>query len=153
MSAPFSLEPSHAERKRAQIRQAAQIIGIDEGYLSRMVDEFYARVRADARLGPIFETAIGADWGPHLARMKTFWAAVALSAGGYSGQPVAVHRALKGVEPQDFDRWLGLFRATLRDTAPTPEAVSYLDIRAGRIARSLRMAMFDETRTGVPSLR
>ncbi|MCZ7675655.1 MAG: hypothetical protein M5U35_07010 [Roseovarius sp.] len=40
--------------ERAYIRQSAKIIGIDESYLSRMVDEFYDRVRADARLGPIF---------------------------------------------------------------------------------------------------
>jgi len=153
MNAGIASRPSHAERTRAYIRQSAKNIGIDESYLSRMVDEFYDRVRADARLGPIFESAIGEDWGPHLRKMKAFWAAVALSAGGYSGRPVPVHRALTDVEPRDFDRWLGLFRATLTDTAPTPEAVSYLDIRAERIAQSLRMAMFDETEAGSPALR
>ena len=152
MTAHFAIEPSYAENKRAQIRQAAEIIGVDEGYLSIMVDEFYARIRADTRLGPIFETEIGDDWGPHLKVMKRFWASVALNAGAYSGKPVAVHRRIGGVERDDFDRWLALFHATLKDTARTPEAVNYLMFRAERIAQSLRMAMFERHETGVPSL-
>ncbi len=152
MTAQFALEPSFAERKRAQIREAASIMGIDEAYLSLMVDEFYIRIRADAHLGPIFEAEIGDDWGPHLDRMKRFWASVALNAGSYAGKPVAVHRRLRGVVPEDFSLWLALFRATLEDTAPTPEAVQYLMVRAERIAQSLRMAMFERTETGVPSL-
>ena len=152
MTAHFAIEPSYAENKRAQIRQAAEIIGVDEGYLSIMVDEFYARIRADTRLGPIFETEIGDDWGPHLKVMKRFWASVALNAGAYSGKPVAVHRRIGGVEHDDFDRWLALFHATLKDTARTPEAINYLMFRAERIAQSLRMAMFDCDETGVPSL-
>lgn len=150
MSEEFALEHGYSQQKRAQIREAAGIIGIDEGYLSRMVEEFYARVRADTRLGPIFEAELGNDWGPHLAKMKAFWASVALSAGTYSGKPVVVHRALTGVEPDDFGRWLALFHATLADTAP--EAISYLALRAERIAQSLSMAMFDRTEQGAPAL-
>ena len=153
MTAQFAIEPSYADKKRAQIRQAAGIMGIDEAYLSVLVDEFYARIRADPRLGPIFEAEIGEDWGPHLDRMKRFWASVALNAGNYSGKPVAVHQRIAGVAPEDFERWLTLFRATLEDTAQTPEAINYLMFRAERIAQSLRMAMFERNETGVPSLR
>ncbi|RKF13956.1 group III truncated hemoglobin [Roseovarius spongiae] len=153
MTAPFAIEASFAEKKRAQIREAARIMGIDEDYLSLMVDEFYARIRADARLGPIFEAEIGEDWGPHLDRMKRFWASVALNAGTYAGKPVVVHQRLQGVEPDDFGRWLSLFKATLDETARTPEAAQYLMSRAERIAQSLRMAMFERNPAGVPSLR
>lgn len=152
MTAPFAIEHSFSKRKRAQIREAAGIMGIDEGYLSQMVEEFYARIRADARLGPVFEAEIGENWEPHLERMKRFWASIALNAGSYSGKPVAVHQRLRGIEREDFDRWLGLFRATLDDTAPTSEAVNYLMIRTERIAQSLRMAMFVRNEDGVPSL-
>ena len=76
---------SFAEDKRAEIRASAAALGIDEAYISRLVECFYARVRADAMLGPIFEREIGDRWEPHLARMKAFWASVALNAGGYSG--------------------------------------------------------------------
>lgn len=153
MTRDFTITHGYTARRRAQIREAAGIMGIDEAYLSHMVDDFYDRVRADPRLGPIFETHLGADWGPHLARMKRFWASVALNAGGYSGKPVAAHQRIEGAEREDFARWLTLFRATLDDTAPTPEAVHYLMVRAERIGQSLSMAMFDRTETGVPSLR
>lgn len=153
MSGTFTITHGYSEIKRAQIREATGIIGVDERYLSRLVDEFYARIRVDARLGPIFEARIGRDWQPHLARMKSFWTSVALNAGGYSGKPVAVHRSLDGVRREDFNRWLELFRATLDDTAPTQEAVNYLMIRAERIAQSLEFAMFDKTEGGVPALR
>lgn len=151
MSGDFSITHSYSERKRIQIREAAAIIGVDESYLSRLVDEFYARIRADARLGPVFESEIGDDWGPHLDRMKRFWASVALNSGSYSGKPVIVHQKLRGIVRDDFDRWLSLFHATLEDTAPTPEAVNYLMTRAERIAQSLRMAMFERNEAGVPS--
>ncbi|MCZ4353850.1 group III truncated hemoglobin [Roseovarius aestuarii] len=153
MSDTVSTIDSPIDQRRARIRAAAGAMGIDAAYLSQMVDTFYTRIRADARLGPIFEAAIGDDWGPHLARMKDFWASVALNAGNYSGKPVAVHQKIDGVARGDFDHWLGLFEKTLHDTAPTPEAVEYLMVRAERIAQSLRMAMFDRTDTGVPTLR
>lgn len=148
----FAVVHGYSAQKRAQIRAAADAMGIDEAYLSRLVDEFYSRVRTDARLGPIFVGEIGDDWGAHLARMKAFWASVALNAGVYSGKPVPVHQKLDGVERSDFARWLGLFRATLDDTAPTPEAANYLMVRAERIARSLEIAMFERTSDGIPSL-
>lgn len=152
MTGAFNVVHAYPEQKRAQIRAAAGVIGIDEAYLSVMVDAFYTRVRSDPRLGPVFDAEIGDRWGPHLDRMKRFWASVALNAGVYSGKPVAVHQHLAGVEPEDFEIWLGLFRETLEDTAPTPEAVNYLMVRAERIAQSLRMAMFERTEGGVPSL-
>ena len=152
MNDDFSITHGYSARKRARIQEAAGIIGINEAYLSDMVDAFYARVRVDVRLGPVFQVEIGEDWGPHLERMKRFWASVALNTGVYSGKPVAVHQRLHGVERGDFDRWLGLFRATLEDTAPSQEAINYLMLRAERIALSLRNAMFEKTRDGVPAL-
>ncbi|SIT78430.1 group III truncated hemoglobin [Pontibaca methylaminivorans] len=143
----------YSAEKRAQIRESAAEIGIDEPYLSTLVDEFYTRIRADARLGPIFDGEIGDGWDAHLVQMKAFWASVALNAGIYSGQPMPAHLKLVGVgvTPEDFRIWLGLFRATLEDTAPTPQAVDYLMIRAERIARSLQMAMFGRDPAGVPA--
>lgn len=153
MSDGFSGTHGYYERKRAQIRETARIIGIDEPYLSRLVDAFYGRIRADVRLGPIFEAELGEDWEPHLHRMKRFWASIALNAGSYSGKPVAVHQGLQGIEREDFHHWLALFRRTLEDTASTSDAVSYLKIRAERVAQSLKIAMFDKTEDGVPTLR
>lgn len=131
-----------AHERRAQIQANAAAIGIDEAYVSQLVDAFYIRIRAHDVLGPIFEEVIGDNWDPHLARMKAFWTSVALNAGTYSGKPVPVHRKLTRVEPGHFDIWLGLFRQTLADTAPSEAAIGYFMERANRIAESLQLAMF-----------
>ncbi len=138
---------SAAERRKA-IQLNAAAMGIDEAYISLLVETFYDRVRANSELGPIFDHVIGDNWGPHLARMKNFWASVALNAGLYSGKPVPKHQNLNNVTSQHFETWLSLFRQTLEDTAPTPAAIDYFMERADRIASSLQLAMF-----GLPGLR
>ena len=136
-----------AADKRAEVQRRAAALGIDEAYISILVDRFYERVRADEALGPVFDKAIGDNWGPHLTRMKDFWASVALNAGRYSGKPVPAHLKLSDVQRAHFTIWLSLFRETLDETAPTPGAVAYFMEPAERIAQSLQLAMF-----GLPEL-
>jgi len=136
-----------AEDSRIEIQARAERLGIDDAYISQLVDEFYSRIRAHSLIGPIFEDVIGDNWGHHLARMKDFWASVAFNAGRYSGKPVPKHQALTSVQPWHFEIWLALFRETLEETAPSQEVVDYFMERAERIAESLKLAMF-----GVPSL-
>lgn len=130
-----------AEERRQDIIAEANALGIDEAYISTLVDTFYARVRAHPVLGPVFETAI-TDWEPHLATMKRFWASVALASGTYSGKPVPAHAKHRHIQQWHFNLWLALFEQTLRDTAPAPGAVRYFMERASRIAQSLQYAMF-----------
>jgi len=130
-----------AEERREDILARAAELGIDDAYISRLVDTFYTRVRAHPLLGPVFNEAI-TDWEPHLTTMKDFWASVALNAGRYSGKPVPAHARHRTIAPWHFDIWLGLFEQTLRDTAPTPGAAPYFMERANRIAQSLQFAMF-----------
>ena len=59
---------------------------ISEDGVRRLVDEFYARVRADTELAPIFNRAIPGDWGLHLATMRDFWSSVMLTSGRYKGK-------------------------------------------------------------------
>jgi len=120
----------------------AAAMGIDDAFIATLVDTFYVRIRADERLGPIFNTAIGENWNVHLARMKDFWASVALHAGRYSGHPVPVHKRLSEVRAADFEHWLCLFRETLEHLAPSTAVVDFFMQRAERIALSLKSAMF-----------
>ena len=136
-----------AEERRAEIQSNAKELGINEAYISQLVDEFYVRIREHPLIGPIFIEAIGDEWAPHLARMKDFWASVALNAGCYSGKPVPKHQRLSTAQPWHFDIWLALFHETLNETAPSPLVVDYFMERAQRIAESLKLAMF-----GVPGL-
>jgi hemoglobin len=112
--------------------------GLDEARLDRLVRRFYARVRADDLLGPIFAARID-DWEPHLERMAAFWSSVALMTGRYHGQPVAAHAGL-GIDEGHFGRWLTLFAETAREVC-TPEGAAHVIVRAERIARTLRAAI------------
>ena len=64
---------------------------LDEAMIHALVHGFYARVRADAELGPIFERAIGDHWDTHLATMCDFWSSVMLTSGRYKGNPMMAH--------------------------------------------------------------
>ena len=74
-----------------------------EDEIGRLVDAFYAKVRADAALGPVFDRAIS-DWGPHLETMRKFWSSVMLTSGRYKGNPVTVHHRVQGIDIALFDR-------------------------------------------------
>ncbi len=114
---------------------------IDRAFIGRLVREFYRRVRADQRLGPIFAGVIGEDWEPHLEKMTDFWCSVILKSRSYQGRPVPAHLKLKQVREEDFEIWLSLFRKTARDLCPADTADLFIE-RAERIAQSLRLAMF-----------
>ncbi len=125
--------------------------GLDEEVLHDLVHRFYARVRVDEVLGPIFAARIS-DWGPHQERMVAFWSSVALMTGSYHGRPVPAHVPLP-VDAWHFDRWLALFRETAREVC-TPAGAAHVILRAERIARSLRIAV-EEARAApdaVPAL-
>lgn len=136
--------------RRAEVQAKAAAMGVDEAYVSELVNAFYSRIREDRLLGPIFDEAIRDRWGHHLEKMKDFWATVALNAGRYSGEPIQVHKKLVEVQPWHFDVWLEMFEETLKDTAPTPEAAAYFMEYAAQIAKGLRIAMYGAGGSGHP---
>ena len=103
--------------------------------IAALVNDFYARVRADAALGPVFAARVD-DWPQHLARLTDFWSSVLRGTARYEGQPMARHLALPELSAELFGRWLALFHAT---TAELPNAAlrRNADAAAERIARSL----------------
>jgi hemoglobin len=118
---------------------------ITEADIALLVDTFYGRVRADLLLGPVFDAAIGeteAEWATHLAKLRRFWSAVMLRSGAYHGDPYSAHLRLPGLTPEMFTQWLALFDATCAALFP-PEIAAAFSERAHRIARSLRMGLFE----------
>lgn len=115
--------------------------GLTEALIERLVRSFYAKVRADPDLGPLFAAKIGDDWEPHLAKMFDFWSSVTRKTARYRGKPNAVHARLQGVEPEHFLRWLSLFRETAREVCPPDISPIFID-RAERIGESLQLTMF-----------
>ena len=129
------------ERPRPTPEMPLDHPGVDRGFIGRLVREFYSRVRANDRLGPIFGGVIGEEWDPHLEKMTDFWCAVILKNGAYSGRPVPAHLKLKQVREEDFEIWLGIFRRTANDLCE-PQVANVFIERAERIAQSLKLAMF-----------
>jgi hemoglobin len=124
--------------------------GISEDLIHTLVHAFYAKVRQDPALGPIFARVIGEDWDPHLAKMCDFWSSVMLISGRYHGNPMIAHMRQKAIRPEHFERWLALFGETAREVAP-PEIAALFEGRAGNIARSLQLGMFFKPETARPA--
>jgi hemoglobin len=115
---------------------------ITETTIKLLVDSFYARVRHDPTLGPIFTNAIAEhDWLAHVEKMYAFWSSVMLTTGRYKGNPVATHRTVAGLAPPMFSNWLDLFEAAAKDLF-VPEAADRFVNAARRIAESLKLALF-----------
>lgn len=114
---------------------------IDQNGLRHLVDAFYARVRADEKLGPIFNDAI-TDWPEHIGKLTDFWSSVMLTTGRYKGQPVPAHMKHRSrITPELFERWLGIWAETT-DAMMVPAAAKALQDKARRIAQSLQLALF-----------
>lgn len=113
----------------------SEAVAYTEGEIKGLVHAFYARVRQDPALGPIFEAHID-DWDGHLSKLADFWSSVLLKTGRYSGAPMPKHMALPNLNAGLFERWLGLFRDTTAalDNAALREQA---DAAAARIAQSL----------------
>jgi hemoglobin len=135
------MSSEHALEARRKIREDAAAIGVDEAFISKLVDEFYRRVRLHPHLGPVFNGAVE-DWPEHLAKLKLFWQSVALNAGVYTGRPMQAHMRVPSIEPAHFGEWLHLFEQTLRDLAEDERAVEYFMMRANRIGESLKLGLF-----------
>lgn len=106
-----------------------------EDEVTRLVHTFYARVRRDDVLGPIFEAHVD-DWPHHLAKLVDFWSAILRGTGRYRGTPMPKHAALPGLEPAMFQRWLALFTQTTGEIG-NAAMKARADAMAGRIAQSL----------------
>jgi hemoglobin len=77
-----------------------------------MVDSFYAKVRQDELIGPIFNDVAKVDWSHHLPKLYDFWSDLLLGTDLYHGRPFPPHVPLN-LEIQHFERWLRLFTATV----------------------------------------
>lgn len=108
--------------------------------VERLVDAFYARVREDDVLGPIFNDVAQVNWATHLPKMYAFWESVLFGVPGFKGNPMAVHLALAQRTPltaREFDRWVALFHATV-DAEFAGATAEMAKDRASRIAVTMQ---------------
>ncbi len=110
----------------------------DTAAIATLVDRFYEKVRRDAQIGPVFNAAVH-DWDTHKRLLTSFWSSIALRAGSYRGNPMAVHRSLP-IQSKHFDTWLALWQETCNEELDASHAAQMVDY-AKRIGRSLKYGL------------
>jgi hemoglobin len=103
-----------------------------EAEVTCLVHEFYAQVRVDPMLGPIFGEHV-ADWPAHLDLLVDFWSAMLRGTRRFRGAPMSKHLALPGLSQELFAQWLRLFHQVTA-TLGNPAMQAQADDMAERIA-------------------
>lgn len=112
--------------------------------IEELVRAFYADVRKDALLGPVFDKALHGQWDAHLQRLVDFWSTVLLGSRSFKGNVLDKHMQLHDVTPAHFAAWVRLWNGhTSRMFAP--EVAHGLQAAAHGVARNLFRGYFGHT--------
>lgn len=121
-----------------------QIEGRDD--ISKLVNAFYAKVRADETIGPIFNSII-TDWDEHLEKLTDFWQMNIFGDRIYDGNPIKAHQhadevSVEKITPYHFGTWLNLWFETI-DTYFEGENADILKRRARKMQTILMISIFE----------
>ncbi len=127
---------------------------ISRDEIARVVARFYAEVRRDPVLGPVFGAHIAAGgWPVHEEKINRFWANAILRERVYEGNPMQVHKAASDVKVAHFAVWLGLFDQVLHEELDEQTARRWSAL-AHRIGRGFKVGLEMRAAPGaVPNLR
>lgn len=87
--------------------------------ISFLVHTFYAKIRKDEMLGPIFDRHISEDhWPAHLEKLTDFWESNLFGVSKFRGNPPAAHinvdkQSGHSITQTHFGRWLNLWFETI----------------------------------------
>jgi hemoglobin len=111
--------------------------------IDTVVTTFYARVREDEILAPVFFQSLPPlpkAWMAHEEKIAAFWRNAILFERSYNGNPQKVHAERDAVEAEHFAVWLALFDEVLKEKLHAEQAASWSDL-AHRIGRGLKMGV------------
>jgi hemoglobin len=86
--------------------------------IKTFVDAFYAKMHSDDLVGKVFMEVMQVDFSKHLPKMYDFWEMLLFQGTDYQGAPMRPHleiNQIHPISPAHFERWLSMFRETLRD--------------------------------------
>lgn len=112
-----------------------------------LVSSFYAKVRKDETLGPIFNGII-TDWEHHLEHLTDFWSnQLFLERGTYKGNPIAVHQEVdtytdNTINELHFGIWINHWFATIDDLFEGENA-NIAKNRARNMATNIHIHIFN----------
>ncbi len=87
--------------------------------ISLLVNTFYAKIRKDDLLGPIFNAHV-TNWPEHLEKLTDFWESNLFRVSKFKGNPPFAHQRVDtaeryGITQQHFGHWLQLWFETIND--------------------------------------
>jgi hemoglobin len=94
-----------------------QISGRDD--IKILVNHFYAKIRADEMLGPVFNLHIKEnEWAGHLEKLTDFWETNLFGISKFKGSPTQKHASVDQsmnykMDQLHFARWLQLWFQTI----------------------------------------
>lgn len=118
--------------------------------IEKLIHVFYAKVRKDELLGPIFLSIIH-DWDHHMAHIADFWERNLFGSVNFYGNPGRKHMDIDDkqgntIQKEHFDTWLRLFYETT-DALFSGGKADEIKQRATSIgANFLRMMMNNRSR-------
>lgn len=83
-----------------------------------LVNTFYNKVKHDETIGHFFNQVVKVNWEMHLPLMYDFWENIIFHKGGYTGNPMLIHKQLNeksAMQKMHFDRWLQFFNETVNE--------------------------------------
>lgn len=110
-----------------------------------LVNTFYAKIRKDKLLGPIFNAHV-ADWSEHLEKLTDFWEANLFGIPKFRGNPPAAHQGVDknenhSISQGHFAHWLQLWFETIDENFEGQIAQKAKD-RARRMSTGLYLAIW-----------
>jgi hemoglobin len=122
-------------------KDRAAEVGLTESLIREVITSFYAEVRKDSILAPVFYGVLGDDWTAHLNRINLFWLTVTRLGHGYEAKNfMPAHLRHASIHADQLPRWLALFRKTARATCPPKAADVLIDI-AERMVESIKIGL------------
>lgn len=111
-----------------------------------LVHSFYTKIRANAEIGPFFNTTIR-DWDDHLEKLTDFWESNLFDVRKYLGNPIEAHIKVdeqfhNQINPNIFGLWLNLWFETL-DELFIGENVETLKRRARKMGTMLMVNIYE----------
>jgi len=130
--------------------QHRSLPGLSSAALHGVVVAFYAKVRRDPLLGPVFDQIIGDEWDAHLEKVCAFWRYATRIDRSYNSRDfIPAHLKHPQIRASLLPRWIVLFRQTARELCPDEVAEHLIDI-AERMAASIEISLTRRESADVP---
>jgi len=115
--------------------------GITVPVVRGVIVAFYAKVRRDPVLGPVFENIVGDHWDAHVEKVCSFWFYVTRLDRSYNARDfMPAHVKHPTIQTALLPIWLRLFRQTAKELCTADVADALIDI-AERMAVSIEMSL------------